>query len=129
MPILRIIPFVKMVAICNNLSFGRVDEHSDIDIFVVAERGRLFFVRSFITFLLHISGVRRHGNKVAGRFCLSFFVDEEGTDLSKIALEKDIYLAFWVKNLVPVIDNGFASEFMRKNDWIRGYFEDDEFEL
>lgn len=126
LPILQIVPFVKMITVCNNLAFGKVDEKSDIDIFIVAKEGRLFFVRSFVTFILHVLGVRRHGNKVAGRFCLSFFVDERGADLSRIALEKDIYLAFWVKNLVPLFDNNFTDEFMKKNDWARTYFENDE---
>lgn len=126
LPILQIVPFVRMIAVCNNLAFGKVDEKSDIDIFIVAKEGRLFFVRSFVTFILHVLGVRRHGNKVAGRFCLSFFVDEKDVDLSRIALEKDIYLAFWVKNLVPVIENNFTGDFMKKNDWARTYFENDE---
>lgn len=126
LPVLQMVPFVKMIAVCNNLAFGKIDETSDIDLFVVAKSGRLFIVRTFVTFLLHVLGVRRHGNKIAGRFCLSFFVDEEAVDLSGIALERDIYLAFWVRSLVPVIDDGFSAQFLEKNWWILDYFEVDE---
>ena len=127
--VLQIVPFVRMVAVCNNLAFGKVNKESDIDLFVIAKGGRLFIVRSFVTFLLHVLGVRRHGNKVAGRFCLSFFVDEEHLDLSPIAIENDIYLAFWIKSMLPVIDIDDAYKmFLSKNTWARDYF-DNDFEL
>lgn len=135
LPYLRILPFIKMVAVCNNLAFGKVDEESDIDLFIVAKKGRLFTVRIFITVILHVLGVRRHGKKVNARFCLSFFVDEDFLDLSKIALEDDFYLAFWVRNLLPVIDsvdeNGcFSERFLSKNLWIKDFFnEEDDFVL
>lgn len=127
---LNMIPFVRMVAVCNNLAFGKVDEQSDIDLFVVAKTGRLFTVRIFITALLHVLGVRRHGDKISGRFCLSFFVDDSYLNLSKIAIENDIYLAFWVKNIVPIIDDGVSDEFLKANVWARGYFENSsDFEI
>ena len=123
--ILRMVPFLRMVAVCNNLAFGKVDERSDIDLFIVAKRGRLFVVRLFVTFLLHVMGVRRHGDKVAGRFCLSFFVDEDGMDMKGIAIDNDIYLAFWIRTMVPVIDDGISGEFLNANGWVVRYFEED----
>ncbi|NIA01937.1 MAG: hypothetical protein GWP15_00990 [Nitrospirae bacterium] len=123
--ILRMVPFLRMVAVCNNLAFGKVDGNSDIDLFIIAKKGRLFIVRIFVTFLLHILGVRRHGEKVAGRFCLSFFVDEDGMDMRKIAIDNDIYLAFWVRTMVPVVDDGVSEEFLRVNSWVRRNFEED----
>ncbi len=122
-PYLKWVPFLRMVAVCNNLAFGKVDEKSDIDIFVVAKRGRLFTVRILVTLILHILGVRRHGGKVAGRFCLSFFVDDSFLDLSKIAIENDVYLAYWVASLKPIIDDGVSGEFWRENEWVRNFFE------
>ncbi|MDA1060915.1 MAG: hypothetical protein O3B47_03935 [bacterium] len=122
--ILRIVPFVRMVAICNNLAFSMVDDKSDIDLFIVAKKGRLFTVRILVTLLFHVLGVRRHGRKVAGRFCLSFFVDDSALDLSGIALEGDIYLAFWIASMKPVIDDGVYGEFLDANSWIKEYFDE-----
>lgn len=125
--ILRIVPFVRMISVCNNLAFGKVDETSDIDLFVVARTGRLFFVRTFVTLLLQVMGVRRHGKKVAGRFCLSFFVDEEGMDLEKIAIDHDVYLAFWIQSMLPFIDNAFCSnELIERNTWAKSFFENED---
>ena len=67
------IPGLRMVAICNSLSMYASDADSDIDLFVVTEKNRLWFVRILMTIVFQILGVRRHGNHVAKRFCLSFF--------------------------------------------------------
>lgn len=122
---LQIIPFLRMVSICNNLAFGKTDEKSDIDIFIIAKKERLFFVRTFVTFLLHIFGVRRHGNKINGRFCLSFFIDDHDLSLEKIANTGDIYLAYWIKSMIPLIDDEVSSEFLDKNLWAKRYFENE----
>ena len=121
---LNMVPFVRMVAVCNNLAFGKIDGKSDIDLFVIAEKGRLFIVRSFVTFLLHIWGVRRYDKKIAGRFCLSFFIDTEAMDLSKVAIRDDIYLAYWVRTMIPVIDDGISIDFLKENIWAKRFFED-----
>ena len=112
----KMIPFLKMAAVCNNLAFGKVSENSDIDLFIVAKTGRLFTVRTFVTFWFSVFGVRRHANKVAGRFCLSFFIDEEAMDLSPLAIPKDFYLAYWVGTIVPIVDiNNTSLKFLSRN--------------
>ncbi len=121
----RICPFLRMAAVCNNLAFGKIDERSDIDIFVIAKSGRLFFVRTFLTGFFHLFGVRRHGNKIAGRFCLSFFIDDDFLDLSKIAIENDIYLAYWLKTMLPVVDDGVSKDLISANSWARRFFENE----
>ncbi len=127
---LNAVPFVRMIAVCNNLAFGKVDENSDIDLFVIARAGRLFTVRFLITAILQLSAVRRHGKKIKGRFCLSFFVDDNFLDLSPIKIEEDIYLAYWTRNFVPLIDDGVSKEFVEANKWTEDYFENlEEFEI
>lgn len=124
--VFRLVPFVRMVGVCNSLSFGKVDEHSDIDLFVVVKRGRLFIVRSLMMFFFQILGVRLHGDKIAGRFCLSFFVDDSSLNLEPIALKGDIYLAYWIRKMVVVADDGLmAAQFLANNLWINSYFEED----
>lgn len=124
--VFRICPFLRMAAVCNNLAFGKVDEKSDIDVFVIAKSGRLFFVRTFLTLFLHVLGVRRHGKKVAERFCLSFFVDDEFLDMSPIAIDNDVYLAYWIKSMLPIVDDGVSRDFMKKNFWGKEFFENSE---
>ena len=66
-------PFVEMVAVCNNLSYDNPTESSDIDLFIVIKKGRMWIARLIVSLILQFHGVRRHHDKIAGRFCLSFF--------------------------------------------------------
>ena len=124
-PILRHIPFLRYVSVCNNLSFSKTEEGSDIDLFIIAKKNRLFIVRTLVTFLLQILGVRRHGNRIKSRFCLSFFIDDSHLDLSDIAISNDIYLAFWFKYQVPILDDNVSKDLIIKNTWIKNYLEEE----
>ncbi len=121
---MRDVPFVRMIAVCNNLSYDNASEQSDIDLFVVVKPGRMWIARLLITLILQFFGIRRHGNRVAGRFCLSFFVTDKKLGMEELALNPtDPYLAYWTKMLCPVYDEGVYGEFQKANaDWIlKGY--------
>lgn len=124
LPYLNLIPFIKFCAVCNNLAFGKIDKNSDIDLFFIIKRGRLFTSRLLITLLIHILGVRRHGKEISGRFCLSFYIDDSAMNLEDIAISDDIYLSYWILTLIPIIDTTdlegkrFSDLFLKQNYWI-----------
>ncbi len=120
LPYLRFLPFVRAVAVCNTTSFYSADQKSDIDLFIITEKNHIWTARVFVTFFLHILGVRRYGNKIASRFCLSFFADTENLDLEKIKLKKDPFLAFWCASLVPIFGQKIFKKFALLNEnWIK----------
>lgn len=116
------IPSLKMVAICNSLSmYATKNTWSDIDLFIVTTKNRLWITRIIITFIFQVFGVRRHGNKIKNRFCLSFFITEEAMDFSHFAIENDIYLYFWIYYLKPIYNKNYTYEnFVKANEkmWI-----------
>lgn len=123
LPVLQIVPFVKMVAVCNTLAFNNPTKESDIDLFIVAKKGRLFLARTFATILFGLMGVRRHGKKIAGRFCLSFYVTEDALNLESIKQgQEDIYLPYWLLTLKPVYGHAVYDDLIRQNEWIKKYF-------
>ena len=128
-PYLRFIPGVRMVAVCNNLAFGRANKDSDIDLFIITKKYHLYTVRFMAVLLFQILGVRRYGKNVSGRFCLSFFIDERHLNLEDIAIERDYYLAFWIMRLIPIIDDGVALNFWRENAWIATFFADKKYNV
>lgn len=114
--LLRSTPFLRFVAVGNTLAFGWPEADSDIDLFVVARSGRLFLARAWLTLLAQLAGRRRHGSKIAGRLCLSFFVDESAQNLALLRIAPaDPYLAFWVASLVPLA--GDSAAFAAANRW------------
>lgn len=115
--LLKSVPFVNMIAVSGGLSFGIVDKKSDIDLFVVVKNGRLYTARFFMNVFLMMFGLRVFGENKARKFCLNFFVDERNADLSSIAIKDDIYLAYWIKRLVPIVDRRELKIFEGKNKW------------
>lgn len=115
------VPFVEMVAVCNNLAYDNASETSDIDLFIVIREGRMWLARLIITLILQFFGVRRHGDKVAGRFCLSFFVTPKKLGMGELLQPpEDPYLAYWTKLLSPIYGEETYQKFTEQNrGWIK----------
>jgi hypothetical protein len=103
------------------------NSESDIDLFIVSDPGRLWLVRGLATLTLQVLGVRRYGDIIVGRFCLSFFATTQGMDLSTIAIPRDVYLREWGRSLKPIWShaNGY-SEFLRVNSEFLGAMSHEE---
>ena len=122
-----ICPFVELVSVCNSMSFGDAQENSDIDLLVICKKNHLFTARFFLTFLTQLFGVRRHGNKIAKRFCLSFYLSEEAMNFESILLKPyDIYFAYWLKRLEPLRGNfqSYKQMLEENSSWTRLYFQE-----
>lgn len=116
------IPFVRAVFVCNTVGYGVVEEDSDIDVFVVVKSGRLFIARALATLYLSLSGLRRTKNKIKNKICLSFYTTDNNLNLEKIAINQDIYLVYWLNNLIPVYDpDNFHQEIIQANNWTKKY--------
>ncbi|MCC7197753.1 hypothetical protein IT413_06210 [Candidatus Peregrinibacteria bacterium] len=123
LPFIRLVPFVKMVAVCNTLAIGCPTAKSDIDLFIISKKDRIFIVRTLTAILFHILGVRRHGEKVAGRFCLSFFISEEKMNLQDLLKGKDdIYFMYWFRTLRPLYGLEVFQKLLQSNEWAKTYF-------
>ena len=115
------IPWVLGIALCNSLAMNSANEHSDIDLFVVTKSNRIWTVRIIMTLLLAIMWQRKTSKKHAGKFCLSFFISQDWLDLTNIALENDIYLAYWIDTLKPIINrNNIFEDFIKSNSFLLG---------
>ncbi len=73
----------------NSVATGTATNKSDIDLLVVTEYRKVMQARFFLVLVAQLFGIRVHGNKVAGRFCLSFIVDSEHAELQQIMFSHD----------------------------------------
>ncbi len=113
------IPGIEMISIVNSVSMYATHENSDIDLFIITKPEMIWFVRFFTILILWIQGVWRHGDDIAGNFCLSFFITNEAIDLSKIAIENDIYLYYWIYYMKPIVNKNKTYErFLATNSWV-----------
>jgi len=109
-------PWVKAICICNSLAMNACHPESDIDLFIITERNRLWTARICLTILTTLLGIRKTKHKHAGTFCLSFFVSLDEKNFSHIALQNDIYFSYWLETLIPVINKNNAFErFLKSN--------------
>jgi len=98
------IPGLRMVGIGNSISMNSATKDSDIDLLIVTDKNKMWFLRILVTFIFQILWVRKNDKNHAGRFCLSFFCEIEWLDFKKFALDSDPYLYFWILYFKPILD-------------------------
>ncbi|GAB0174837.1 MAG: hypothetical protein HHAS10_07160 [Candidatus Altimarinota bacterium] len=114
------IPGIEMIALVNSLSMLATHPDSDIDLFVITGKNRLWLVRILMTIILTLLGVRRSGKDIPGNFCLSFFLTTEAMNLEKIAIQNDIYLYYWIYYLRPMYSKNYTYDrFLASNPWVQ----------
>jgi hypothetical protein len=115
------LPFIEAVLVCNSVGSETATRESDVDLLIITTPGRLWLVRLFAHTILRILGMRTYGSKIAGRMCLSFFIDTDHLNLENYrALPEDIHFAYWLIQMFPVYDRGgVADRFLRANSWLR----------
>ncbi|MGA2666719.1 MAG: nucleotidyltransferase domain-containing protein [Patescibacteria group bacterium] len=118
--LLSIVPFTRMVALDGSLARGEATEKSDIDFFIVLKTGRIWTGRILVTALVHLTGLRRAGQKIAGRICLNRYQTEDFLLIrpknKKNALDYRHFRVFWGSAKL-------RARFFDLNSWIpkKGY--------
>jgi hypothetical protein len=106
-------PYVRGVAISGSLSKNFADENSDIDLFIITAKNRLWIARTLmhcfkkLTFLAN----RQH------YFCMNYYIDEQELQIR----EKNIYTAIEVATLIPLHGDTAFEQFYIDNAWMRDY--------
>jgi hypothetical protein len=75
--IFKYLPFIKLVAVCNNLAYLNAKKDSDIDLFVIIAKNRLWLSRFFLIIIITLLGLRPPKEKAKDKICLSFYVTED----------------------------------------------------
>ena len=121
--IYRLIPWVKMVAVSNIIGAHNLKDESDIDIFIIAEKGKIWLTRFFCAGIAKILGLRPSEKNSRDKICLNFYISEEEMNLKKFMLDdKDIYFVYWLANLITIYDkDGAYKKFIQANGWLKNY--------
>ncbi len=116
------IPFVEQIFLCNSISFNALDKNSDIDLFVIAEPGRIRTAKFRSMVLFTLKWAKRFWKKIRKKICLSFFITSDSKNLYPISLSSlDIYLAYRIAHLVLIYqpDEEINNSFFESNKWIK----------
>ncbi len=118
------LPSVKFVALSNLIGRHNMRDGSDIDLFIITSKNRLWITRLFCAGLMKLLNKRPNKKTKRDKICLSFYVDEVNLNLEDLALKEgdDYYFYYWLTGLYPLFDKGaYHSYLMTKNHWLKNY--------
>ncbi len=117
--IVRLIPFVRMVGVSGSLAQESAKADSDIDFFIIAQSGYIWWVRFWSKLILKLTRLDRSPRQTGGHFCYNHYVTTQSLRLDS----QSEYVARLFCHLVPVY--GFATyrDFCAANTWIALYVE------
>ncbi|HVX00359.1 MAG: hypothetical protein ACTHMI_17785 [Mucilaginibacter sp.] len=106
-------PYVRGVAVSGSLSKNYADDGSDIDLFIITAKNKLWIARTImhcfkkLTFLFN----KEH------LFCMNYYIDEQQLEI----VEKNTYTAIEIATLIPLQGDVVFERFFAANAWIREY--------
>jgi predicted nucleotidyltransferase len=106
-------PFVRGIAISGSLSKNFADEDSDIDLFIITAKNRLWIART----LMHCFKKLTYLVKREHYFCMNYYIDEEELQIH----EKNIYTSIEIATLMPLHGDTTFEQFYMANNWTRNY--------
>lgn len=117
--VLSHMPFVRFAGVCNSLGYFGSRDESDIDFFIIAERGHLWTARFFATIFFIAFKMRPKEGANKDKVCLSFFLSSLDMNLQRFALSGgDPYLEHWILWILPLYDEGIYQKFILANYWL-----------
>lgn len=115
---IRCLPSVRFLAVCNTTALGSARDEADIDLFFVVKEGTLWLTRGVLSVLAAFT-FRRPGQARGERdaWCFSFFIDDSRVELERFSLRDDPYLRFWTRRLLPVVDDRVGASLWEAQAW------------
>jgi hypothetical protein len=106
-------PYVRGIAISGSLSKNFADENSDIDLFIITAKNRLWIART----LMHAFKKLTFLANKQDYFCMNYYIDEDQLEI----VEKNIYTAIEVVTLAPLQGDKIFEQFYAENTWTAKY--------
>ena len=116
----QLAPFLKSVCANGSLARGFMDKDSDLDVFVIVERGRIWTARFILSLLTAIMRVKRfrQDSDVRDKICFNHFIADE----SLIMSFRDICASCTYSRLDFIYgDRNVLKKFYASNAWINDY--------
>jgi len=116
---LKYLPFVRSAALAGSQAQGVQKPGSDIDLLIIVEPKFLWLGRTAVTAYFQVLGMRRHGKKIADRFCLNHYL----AGIKTIGELKNLYTAWEYAKLRPLVYSSVIEGFQERNGaWIKMFF-------
>ena len=120
--ILAVLPFIKVILICNDVSYQNAPENSDIDLAIICSENKIWTARFFSTLAMKLLGRRPTLDNHKNKICLRFYLTENNLNLEKISYPNDIHFIYWFNQFLPFYgDETLINNFIKANNWTKKY--------
>lgn len=119
---LALVPFVRLLAGSGSLALSNTRPTSDLDIFVVVQRGRIWTARLFLLAAAQLLGRRRkHWDEQApDRLCFNHFITDDKLVMPPAV--RNLYTAVAYTHLTPLFGKHVFENFAQANAaWMKTY--------
>lgn len=115
------LPGVAAIFLSGSRAQGKSHKHSDIDLFIVAQPGRIWTARFFVYLTLFLQGTMRRNHSPKNSFCPNHFITADSLEIQ----EKDAYSAHLFSHNKPLHDlNNIFVQFAKTNQpWVQNFGE------
>jgi hypothetical protein len=111
--VLSSFPFVRSVMLSGSLSKGYMDKGSDVDFFIITEKGRLWLCRSLLAFARKILP-----GPLKKFCCINYFIDTSSLSIP----DKNFFTATELAFLYPVYGDEWLAAIHSNNEWFRDFY-------
>jgi hypothetical protein len=120
--ILAVLPFIKAILVCNDVSYQNAPEKSDIDLAIICSENKIWTARFFSTLIMKLFRRRPTSETHKNKICLSFYLTENSLNLENATYENDIHFIYWLNQFLPVYgEEKLIDDFFTANDWTKKY--------
>src|SRR3990167_7832040 len=117
-----LVPLVRMVGGSGSLAWFNTSWSSDVDLFVVARRGRIWTARALLLLISQLSGRRRkYWDEISpDNICLNHYITEDALLMNRAV--RNLYMAQQYTAMVPLIGLDVFGRWWEANQmWLRQY--------
>ncbi len=119
--LLSVIPWIRLVGVTGSVSAYNAEKESDVDIFIITAKNRVWITRFFAVLILKTIGKYRTDKTPGGKICPNIFVDEN--NMSWPTEKRNLFVATEIIMMHPLInkDNTYF-RLIKANQWIFDYY-------
>ena len=110
--VLNKVPFVSAIAFSGGTANYGLENHEDIDLFIITKPFTVYVVY----LIIHIISLIYRSRKI---LCINYLVDEKAI---QIQLQRDLFTAHQIIALKPFKNADYLRYFLSSNDWVKKHY-------
>ena len=114
------IPWIELISVTGSVAAYNADLNSDLDIFIITQKNRLWLTRFFVVALLKTIGKYPGKGGDGGKICPNLYVDT--SCLGWLLPSQNVFTAHEIILMQPVYQRNEAYlRFLRQNTWVHKF--------